>query len=123
MLTTTQKLSLLTTLLSLPAHSAPAPWVDTTYTYTGPAVPIADPVNPTLTYNGTGLPRLSEPPAVRPPPGSNPTNNINVIALSYIPGGMNVHFQTPFGLDGEACVNWGTDKNNLSTNTKGNTRS
>lgn len=95
--------------------------VYTNYPYTGPAIPIADPLDQTVNGNGKGFPRLNEPPAVWP---SSPdaTNNINTIALAYVPGGMNVHFSTPFGLDGEACVNYGTDQYNLNTNVKGQTK-
>lgn len=98
------------------------PVVDTEFPYTGPAVPISDTVNPSLTFNGSGLPRLTEPPAVRPPPGVNVTNNINVISMSYIPGGMNIHFQTPFGLGTDASVHWGTDPDKLSNIAKGQTK-
>lgn len=36
--------------------------------------------------------RFVEPPAVTPA-SPNATNNVNVISLSYIPNGVNVHFQ------------------------------
>jgi len=58
------------------------PTVDESYPYTGPAVPVGDWIDPTINGNGKGFPRLVEPPAVVPS-SSNPTNNINVIALSY----------------------------------------
>lgn len=86
--------------------------VDETYPYTGPAIPIADWVDPTLSGNGKGFPRLVEPPAVKPA-SSNPSNNVNVIALSYIPGGINIHYQTPFGLGVEPVVKWGTSVSDL----------
>lgn len=101
---------------------APTPDVDTTHPYTGPAVPVGDPVNQSPTDNTKGYARLYEKPAVRPAPGVTVTNNINVISSAFFPGGINIHFQTPFDIGGEACVNWGTDKNDLSTNTKGYTR-
>jgi acid phosphatase len=81
--------------------------VDTFYPYTGPAIPVGDWVDPTVNGNGKGFPRLVEPPAVKPAT-SNPSNNVNVIALSYIPAGINIHYQTPFGLGEEPTVKWGT---------------
>lgn len=67
--------------------------VDTLYPYTGPSIPIGDWVDNTVNgIPGKGLPRLVEPPAVTPA-SKNATNNINVISLSYIPSGVNVHFQ------------------------------
>ena len=96
------------------------PVVDERYPYTGPAVPIADWEDQTINGNGKGFIRLVEAPAVTPA-HSNPSNNINVISLAYAPGGILIHFQTPFGIGGEPCVNWGTEKNSLGTNTKGNT--
>lgn len=95
--------------------------VYTNYPYTGPAVPIGDPVDQTVNGNSKGFPRLMEPPAVWPS-SPNATNNINTIAMAYIPGGMNIHFSTPYGLGGEASVNWGTDQYNLKTNVKGSTK-
>lgn len=87
-------------------------WVDETYPYTGPAVPIADWVDPTVNGNGKGFPRLVEPPAVQPA-SKNPTNNINVIALSYVPGGVNIRYQTPFGLGEAPSVKWGQSRGDL----------
>lgn len=66
--------------------------VYTNYPYTGPTVPIGDWVDPTINGDGTGFTRLVEPPAVQPS-SANPTNNVNVIALSYVPGGVNIHYQ------------------------------
>ena len=96
-------------------------WMETDYPYQGPAVPIADPVDKTVNGDGTGFPRLYEAPAVEPELGTLPTNNINVISLAYTAGGvgMNVHFQTPYGIGGPPCVNWGTDPTNLDQTTKG----
>ena len=94
--------------------------VYTHYPYTGPDIPIADWADQTVNGNGQGFPRLNEPPAVWPS-GVDPTNNINTIALAYVPGGINIHFSTPFGIDGEPCVNYGTDPYNLHTNVKGQT--
>jgi len=67
--------------------------VDTRFPYTGPAVPIGDWVDQTINGNGKGFPRLHEPPAVTPAT-VNPTNNVNVISLSFIPSGINIHYQT-----------------------------
>ena len=96
------------------------PVVDDRFPYTGPAVPIADWVDQTINGNGKGFIRLVEAPAVTPGK-EKPTNNINVISLAYVPNGMLVHFQTPFGIGGEPCVNWGKSANSLTTNTKGYT--
>lgn len=94
--------------------------VYTNYPYTGPEVPIADWADQTVNGNGKGFPRLNEPPAVWPT-DINPTNNINKIAMAYVPGGMNIHFSTPYGIGGEPCVNYGTDMYNMNTNVKGYT--
>jgi hypothetical protein len=91
-----------------------APTVDESYPYTGPAVPVGDWVDPTINGNGKGFPRLVEPPAVVPA-SPNPTNNINVIALSYIPQGINIHYQTPFGLGVAPSVSWGTSATDLDS--------
>ncbi|KAH8703115.1 acid phosphatase AphA [Talaromyces proteolyticus] len=93
-------------------HARAAPVVDETYPYTGPDVPIADWVDPTINGNGKGFPRLVEAPAVRPAK-ENPTNNVNVISLSYLPGGINIHYQTPFGLGETPKVHWGTNPKHL----------
>jgi hypothetical protein len=85
-------------------HAVPV--VDEVYPYTGPDVPIGDWVDNTINGNGKGFPRLVEPPAVTPK-SKNPTNNINVISLSYLPGGINIHYQTPFGLGVAPLVTWG----------------
>ena len=98
--------------------SHPNPWVDETYPYTGPAIPVGDWVDPTVNGNGKGFPRLVEPPAVTPS-SSNPTNNVNVIALSYVPGGINIHYQTPFGLGVEPSVKWGTSAGSLNSQASG----
>ncbi|KKA30953.1 hypothetical protein TD95_001328 [Thielaviopsis punctulata] len=95
--------------------------VDTTYPYTGPKVPIGDWVDNTINGNGKGYPRLVEAPAVKPA-SSNPTNNINVVALSYVPNGMNVHFQTPFGLGESPKVKYGTSKSRLTKSATGSTQ-
>ncbi|KUI72504.1 Acid phosphatase [Cytospora mali] len=99
--------------------AAPKPDVDTMYPYTGPTIPIGDWVDPTVNGNGKGYPRLVEPPAVNPK--GNATNNINVISLSYIPSGVNVHFQTAFGLNEQPTVFWGEAPKNLTCMTKGQT--
>ena len=97
---------------------AAAPVVDTEYPYTGPEVPVGDWVNPTANGNGKGFARLVEPPAVKPGT-TNPTNNINVISLSYIPQGINIHFQTPFGLGVAPSVRWGTSAKKLDQKSHG----
>lgn len=110
-------------LLVLSADSAPIKDkrdVDTRYPYTGPAVPVGDWVDPTINGNGKGFPRLVEPPAVKPAK-SNPSNNINVISLSYLPNGVNIHYQTPFGLDGAPTVHWGMNPWDLPYTSAGQT--
>jgi acid phosphatase len=97
-----------------------APVVDTEYPYTGPDVPVGDWVDNTVNGNGKGFPRLVEPPAVKPA-SANPTNNINVISLSYIPKGINIHFQTPFGLGEAPSVHWGTSDKKLDKKATGST--
>jgi hypothetical protein len=92
--------------------------VDETYPYTGPAVPVGDWVNPSVNGNGKGFPRLVEPPAVKPAT-SNPLNNVNVIALSYIPNGINIHYQTPFGLGEAPSVQWGASHTDLGNQATG----
>jgi hypothetical protein len=94
--------------------------VYTNYPYTGPAIPIADTADQTVNGDGKGFERLNEPPAVWPST-LKPSNNINTIALAYVPDGINIHFSTPFGIDAEPCVDYGTDQYNLNTNVKGNT--
>ncbi len=94
--------------------------VDTRFPYTGPAVPVGDWVDPTINGNGKGFPRLVEPPAVAPG-SAKPTNNVNVISLSYIPGGINIHYQTPFGLSGAPIVKWGTLAGALTSTATGAT--
>lgn len=68
--------------------------------------------------NGKGFPRLVEPPAVKPA-SKNPTNNINVISFSYLPTGVNIHFQTPHGLTAAPTVLYGTKKNKLNIEATG----
>lgn len=97
------------------------PTVDETYPYNGPAVPVGDWVDPTVNGNGKGFPRLVEPPAVKPA-HANPTNNVNVIALSYVPDGINIHYQTPFGLGQAPSIYYGTSKKKLEHKITGNTR-
>ena len=87
--------------------------VDTRYPYKGPAVPVFDWVDPTVNGNGKGFTRLTEPPAVKPE-HAKPSNNINVINMAYVPGGMNIHFQTAFGLGENPSVAWGSSSGDLS---------
>lgn len=94
--------------VSTPGHEARD--VDETFPYTGPAIPVGDWVGPSVNgVKASGCPRLVEPPAVTPAT-ENPSNNINVISLSYIPNGISIHFQTPFGLDEDPTVFWGRDR-------------
>jgi hypothetical protein len=95
--------------------------VDETYPNNGPEVPVGDWVDPTINGNGKGFLRISEPPAVKPA-SSNPTNNINVISLSYFPEGINIHYQTPFGLGVEPVVKWGKSTGWLNNVATGNTK-
>jgi len=92
--------------------------VYTNYPYTGPAIPIGDWVDQSPQGNGKGFPRLVEPPAVKPA-SKAPTNNINVISLSYMPNGINVHFQTPFGLGNAPTILYGTKMNKLNIEATG----
>ncbi|KAJ6113302.1 Metallo-dependent phosphatase-like protein [Penicillium sp. IBT 18751x] len=100
-------------LLALSAAVNAHPAVDTTYPYTGPKVPVGDWVDPTVNGNGKGFPRLVEAPAVKPG-SSHPTNNVNVISLSYLPEGIHIHYQTPFGLGRAPSVKWGTNPHHLN---------
>lgn len=102
----------------LAVASEAVPTVDTTYPYTGPEVPVGDWVDPTVNGNGKGFPRLVEAPAVKPAT-ANPTNNVNVIALAYVPQGMNIHYQTPFGLGVAPSVKWGTSPSALTNTATG----
>lgn len=94
--------------------------VDTRFPYKGPAIPIGDWVDQTVNGNGKGFPRLVEAPAVKPAK-KNPTNNINVISLTYLPHGVNVHFQTPYGLGSSPSIHWGTAENDLCEKSTGKT--
>ena len=94
------------------------PTVDESYPYTGPDTPVGDWVNPTVKGNGKGYPRLVEPPAVKPS-SDKPTNNINVVSLSYAGDGVNIHYQTPFGLDGVPAIKWGRSADALSNTATG----
>lgn len=110
-------------LASTPSTAAPTQGkrdVDTRFPYTGPAVPVGDWVDATVKGNGKGFIRLIEGPAVAPS-SQNATNSINVISLAYIPGGMTVHFQTPFGLDDVPTVHWGPSAEDLCYMTTGYT--
>ncbi|KAJ3032235.1 hypothetical protein HDV00_007756 [Rhizophlyctis rosea] len=98
--------------LALPLAANAAPTVDTRFPYNGPITPVGDWVNNAVQSNGKGFPRLVEPPAVTPRK-ENPKNNVNVIQLSYIPEGINIHYQTPFGLGQRPTIEWGTSKRNL----------
>lgn len=88
--------------------------VDESYPYVGPAVPVGDWVDNTINGNGKGFPRLVEAPAVKPA-SANPTNNINVITFAYVPTGVNIHYQTPFGLGTAPLVKWGADPEKLTS--------
>jgi acid phosphatase len=93
--------------------------VDTTYPYTGPQVPVGDLADQTVQGNGKGYRRLRMPPAVTPTSGVTVTNNINVISTALFPGGVNVHFQTPFGIGGDPVVHWGADPADLTETATG----
>jgi hypothetical protein len=103
---------------AVPTADLEARDVDTRYPYTGPAVPIGDWVDQTVNGNGKGFPRLVEPPAVKPAT-SKPRNNVNVISTSYIPNGVSIHFQTPFGLGAAPTVHWGEESHNLCNKAHG----
>jgi hypothetical protein len=94
--------------------------VYTNYPYTGPDVPVGDWIDPTINGNGKGFLRLTEDPAVKPK-SKNPTNNVNVISLSYIPNGVNVHFQTPFGLGTAPTIEYGVDNDYFPHKASGKT--
>lgn len=81
---------------------------------------LQDWVDPTINGNGKGFPRLVEPPAVKPAK-RNPTNNINVISLSYVPNGVNIHYQTPFGIGTAPTIHWGAQPWDLCETTTGQT--
>ena len=102
----------------LSALVSAAPTVNTKYPYEGPAVPVGDWVDQTINGNGKGFPRLVEPPAVKPS-SANPTNNVNVISLSYLPRGVNIHYQTPFGLGRAPEIKWGKHPNKLDKRATG----
>lgn len=86
--------------------------VDTRYPYKGPTVVVADWVDPTVNGNGKGFYRINEPPAVKPK-HANPSNNVNVISMAYVPGGINIHYQTAFGLGEAPVVMWGRTPDDL----------
>lgn len=113
--------ALLSAILANAAPAKEARDVDTTYPYTGPAIPVGDWVDQTANGNGKGFPRLVEPPAVKPS-SSSPSNNINVINTAYVPNGINVHFQTPFGLDAAPTVKYGTRVNDLRFTATGSSK-
>ncbi|TAQ88942.1 hypothetical protein B7494_g2715 [Chlorociboria aeruginascens] len=94
--------------------------VYTNYPYTGPAIPVGDWVDSTVKGNGKGFPRLVEPPAVKPAK-KKPSNNVNVIALSYVPNGVNIHYQTPFGLGNAPIIHWGDKTDFLCYSSTGKT--
>lgn len=110
--------SILAAFLAVVADAAPT--VDELYPYTGPKVPVGDWMDPTVKGNGKGFVRLIEPPAVMPA-STNPSNNVNVISVSYIPNGINIHYQTPFGLGEAPSVVWGTSASDLSNTATGKT--
>lgn len=96
------------------------PVVDESYPYTGPEIPVGDWADVSVNGNGNGkaFPRLIEAPAVTPATG-NPSNNINVISLAYIPKGIAIHYQTPFGLGVAPSVKWGKSASNLASTATG----
>lgn len=114
--------ALLSTLLAnaAPTKDVKGRDVYTNYPYNGPDVPIADWVDPTINGNGKGFIRLVEPPAVKPA-SKKPKNNVNVVSTGYIPGGINIHYQTPFGLGKAPAVHYGTKKDDLCYTAHGET--
>lgn len=112
---------LLGSLIASSVSAIALPDVSTAYPYTGPAIPIADWVDQSVKGNGKGFPRLVEPPAVAPAT-SNPTNNVNVVATSYLPNGINIHFQTPFGLGVAPSIKWGTSASALTQTATGHSK-
>jgi hypothetical protein len=113
--------------------------VDTRFPYTGPDVPVGMSIAfgncVTLANRSThhfpgdwvdqdpngghgGFVRLIEPPAVKPS-SKKPTNNINVISTAFVPGGINIHYQTPFGLGCAPKVHYGTKHNKLHSTAHG----
>jgi acid phosphatase len=118
---TTTASGLVGAFLAVTASAAPAVEdrdVDTAYPYTGPKVPIGDWVDQTVKGNGKGFPRLVEQPAVKPK-SDKPTNNVNVISLAWVPGGVNIHYQTPYGLGEAPSVKWGTSESSLTKTATG----
>ncbi|KAG5803551.1 hypothetical protein H9Q74_012958 [Fusarium xylarioides] len=87
-----------------------APTVDETYPYNGPDIPIGDWVDHTIKGDKhNGFIRLVEPPAVHP--GYNGGNTV----------GINIHYQTPFGLGVAPSVYWGTSASDLNNVAIGST--
>ncbi|KID78034.1 Acid phosphatase [Metarhizium brunneum] len=107
---------------ALASSAQSKPTADERYPYNGPDVPIGDWVDKTVEGNGKGFPRLVEPPAVKPA-RANPSNNVNVISLSYAGNGVNIHYQTPFGLGASPSVAWGTSAGSLTSIATGSSRS
>jgi len=124
MRTTTRHALLGALLAAVPLEALPttneARDVDTRFPYTGPAVPIADWLDQTVNGNGKGFPRLVEAPAVKPA-RAKPKNNVNVISLAYVPNGVNIRYQTPFGLGVAPSVIWGPKQNDLCNKAVGAT--
>jgi len=53
------------------------------------------------------------------PATANPTNNINVINMAFVPGGMNIHFQTTYGLGQAPKLVYGSTPSDLSMTATG----
>ncbi|GAA5979964.1 hypothetical protein JCM10908_001483 [Rhodotorula pacifica] len=99
-------------------------YVDTRFPYTGPAVPVGDWLDQTVQGSGKGYTRLYKDPAVLPAANVSVLdikNNINVISTSFLPGGINVHFQTPFGIGSDPIVKWGYSADKVNNTAQGNT--
>ncbi|KAG5777013.1 hypothetical protein H9Q73_009324 [Fusarium xylarioides] len=93
-----------------------APTVDETYPYNGPDIPIGDWVDHTIKGDKhNGFIRLVEPPAVHPG-YVNATNNNGGNTV-----GINIHYQTPFGLGVAPSVYWGTSASDLNNVAIGST--
>jgi hypothetical protein len=53
------------------------------------------------------------------PSTANPTNNINVINMAFVPEGMNIHYQTTFGLGEAPMLVYGSTPSDLSKTATG----
>lgn len=49
----------------------------------------------------------------------NPSNNVNVVNMAYVPGGINIHYQTAFGLGEAPSIIWGKTPGDLCNVARG----